>query len=78
MHKTLYIFPILVKTTLFFPMLRAPAPFPNRSVRALDRFTGEGGGGGVEGVGDMEGCVHCGASFMVGQVYRGRGGGART
>ena len=35
MHKTLYIFPILVKMTLFFPILKAPAPFPKRSVRAL-------------------------------------------
>ena len=36
MHKTLYFFPILVKTTLFFPILKAPAPFPKRVVRALN------------------------------------------
>ena len=35
MHKTLYFFPILVKTTLFFPILKALAPFPKRGVRAL-------------------------------------------
>ena len=36
MHKTLYFFPIIVKTTLFFPILKAPAPFPKRGVRALN------------------------------------------
>ena len=39
-HKTSYIkycnfFPILVKMTLFFPIRKAPAPFPKRGVRAL-------------------------------------------
>ena len=35
MHKILYFFPILIKTTLFFPILKVPAPFPKRGVRAL-------------------------------------------
>ena len=34
-HKTFWFFPILVKMTLFFPILKAPAPFPKRGVRAL-------------------------------------------
>ena len=41
MHKTLYFFPILVKTTLFFPVLKAPAPFPKRGVRALNDAAGK-------------------------------------
>ena len=44
MHKTLYIFPILVKTTLFFPILKAPAPFPKRGVRALEVLVNRLGG----------------------------------